>query len=404
MKRSTRSAGAIALSAAMLLCSACGASEESNGSSVTVQSSTSEQITTGAAAQPLTSEAASADVMTMNVGGSSFSVALEDNETVTALKELLPANLDMSELNGNEKYCYLDTELPSAPEKVGSIAAGDVMLYGDNCLVVFYKSFKSSYSYTRIGHIDDTAELEKALGSGGAAVSFSLNEKEDTQESDVLVAYFSRTGNTGKIAEYLIELTGADSYVINAAVPYSDDDIKYQDSGCRANKEQNDKSARPEIAEPIASIDSYDTILLGYPIWWGEEPRIIDTFLESYDFSDKTVIPFCTSASSGISVSEANIKALVPIGEQPGGRRFAASAKKEDVSEWLDLLGVKKKITEYTAQDLRAQSDFLLGKPVGAGLAGKQYDLDGDGAWTAFDLCLMRGLVKAPKSAGAEEI
>ena len=117
MKRSTRSAGAIALSAAMLLCSACGASEESTGSSVAVQSSTSEQITTGAAAQPLTSEAASADVMTMNVGGSSFSVALEDNETVTALKELLPANLDMSELNGNEKYCYLVQSCPQRPKR-----------------------------------------------------------------------------------------------------------------------------------------------------------------------------------------------------------------------------------------------------------------------------------------------
>lgn len=118
---------------------------------------------------------------------------------------------------------------------------------------------------------------------------------------------FSRTGNTEKIAEYLIELTDADSYVIEAAVPYTDDDIQYQDDNCRANKEQNDKTVRPEIADPISSIDSYDTIFLGYPIWWGQEPRIIDTFLESYDFSDKTVILFCTSGSSGIETSEKNI-------------------------------------------------------------------------------------------------
>lgn len=165
-----------------------------------------------------------------------------------------------------------------------------------------------------------------------------LKNPNTAYDNDTLVIYFSRTGNTEKIAEYLIDITNADSYVIEAAVPYSDADIKYQDDNCRANKEQNDKSVRPEIANPIASIDSYDTIFLGYPIWWGQEPRIIDTFLESYDFSDKTVIPFCTSASSGIATSEKNIKALVPIGNQLEGRRFSANATKEDVKAWYDTL------------------------------------------------------------------
>jgi len=165
-----------------------------------------------------------------------------------------------------------------------------------------------------------------------------LKNPNAAYDNDTLVIYFSRTGNTEKIAEYLIDITNADSYVIEAAVPYSDADIKYQDDNCRANKEQNDKSVRPEIANPIASIDSYDTIFLGYPIWWGQEPRIIDTFLESYDFSDKTVIPFCTSASSGIATSEKNIKALVPIENQLEGRRFSASATKEDVKAWYDTL------------------------------------------------------------------
>ena len=165
-----------------------------------------------------------------------------------------------------------------------------------------------------------------------------LKNPNTAYDNDTLVIYFSRTGNTEKIAEYLIDITNADSHVIEAAVPYSDADIKYQDDNCRANKEQNDKSVRPEIANPIASIDSYDTIFLGYPIWWGQEPRIIDTFLESYDFSDKTVIPFCTSASSGIATSEKNIKALVPIGNQLEGRRFSSGATKEDVKAWYDTL------------------------------------------------------------------
>ena len=166
---------------------------------------------------------------------------------------------------------------------------------------------------------------------------------EPATNNDTLVIYFSRTGNTEKIAEYLIELTDADSYIIKAAVPYTDADIKYQDDSCRANKEQNDKTVRPEIANPIESIESYDTIFLGYPIWWGQEPRIIDTFLESYDFSDKTVIPFCTSASSGIAASEKNIKALVPIGNQLEGKRFPASATKEDVKAWYDTLPLNEK-------------------------------------------------------------
>ena len=180
----------------------------------------------------------------------------------------------------------------------------------------------------------------------------------EAPQNDTIVVYFSRTGNTEKIAEYLIELTGAGSYEIEAAVPYSDADIAYGNSGCRANQEQNDKTVRPEIAEPIASLDGYDTVFLGYPIWWGEEPRIIDTFLESYDFSEKTVIPFCTSASSGISVSEKNIAELVPIGNQLTGRRFAASASKDSVKSWYDSLPLEteqKLILTVNGQELTAE-------------------------------------------------
>ncbi len=177
-------------------------------------------------------------------------------------------------------------------------------------------------------------------------------QPEQAAHGDTIVVYFSRTNNTEKIAQYLIDLTGADSYEIEAAMPYSDADINYSDSACRANQEQTDKSVRPEIADPIASLDGYDTVFLGYPIWWGQEPRIIDTFLESYDFSDKTVIPFCTSGSSGIATSEQQIASLVPIGEQLAGRRFAASATKEDVQAWYDTLPLAK---EETAMMLQIQ-------------------------------------------------
>lgn len=161
-------------------------------------------------------------------------------------------------------------------------------------------------------------------------------------QSTSIVVYFSRTGNTERIAEMLTALTGADSYVIEAAVPYTDDDIAYNVSGCRANVEQNDKTVRPAIAEPLDSLDGYDTVFLGYPIWWGEEPRIIDTFLETYDLSEKTVVPFCTSASSGIAASEHDIAALVPIGTQLPGKRFSATATQADVQAWYDTLDLPK--------------------------------------------------------------
>ncbi len=163
----------------------------------------------------------------------------------------------------------------------------------------------------------------------------------DDEQENTLVVYFSRTGNTEKIAEKIVDITGADVFEIEAKIPYTDEDIAYNNSSCRANQEQNDKNCRPEIAQSIDNFDSYDIVYLGFPIWWGEEPRIIDTFLESYDFSDKTVIPFCTSGSSGISTSERNIGELAEIGTQLEGRRFSENADSETVREWVDSLFVE---------------------------------------------------------------
>jgi len=181
--------------------------------------------------------------------------------------------------------------------------------------------------------------------------------KYSSSNSDTLVVYFSRTNNTEKIAEYLIESGNTDSYEIEAAVPYTDEDISYNNASCRANREQSDKTVRPEIADPIDSIDDYEVIYLGYPIWWGEEPRIIDTFLESYDFSDKIVIPFCTSGSNGISASEKNISNLVAIGNQLEGKRFPSNSTKESVGEWM-----KEKQSEIAEiKNNNAQYEFIKG-------------------------------------------
>ena len=166
-------------------------------------------------------------------------------------------------------------------------------------------------------------------------------------KSDTLVAYFSATGNTEKIAKHIVNITGADSYEIVPTIPYTAEDINYFNSNCRANQEQNDKTCRPEISNAVENMENYDVVYVGYPIWWGQEPRIIDTFMESYDFSDKTVIPFCTSGSSSITTSEKNIANLgVTIGNQLSGRRFSGSASEETVSEWISSLNLPDKTTE----------------------------------------------------------
>lgn len=109
----------------------------------------------------------------MTVGDETFAITLADTDAAREFASMLPMTLSMSELNGNEKYAYLDTSLPTSASRVGTISAGDLMLFGDECVVVFYESFSTSYSYTRLGTVDDPSGLAEALGSGSVAVTFS---------------------------------------------------------------------------------------------------------------------------------------------------------------------------------------------------------------------------------------
>ena len=112
------------------------------------------------------------ETMQMKIGNKEYSVVLQDNNTTKALQEILPMTIKMSEFNGNEKYYHFRETLPSKPEHIGQIKTGDIMLFGDDCLVVFYKDFKTTYSYTRIGHIENAADLEQMLGRGSVTVTF----------------------------------------------------------------------------------------------------------------------------------------------------------------------------------------------------------------------------------------
>lgn len=172
-------------------------------------------------------------------------------------------------------------------------------------------------------------------------VTPSPDEQQEPQadNSTILVAYFSRTGNTETVAGLIAEQLGADLYAITPAEAYPED---YQQA-LEIAQQQQDDDARPELADTDLDLSAYDTVFVGYPIWYGYEPMIIRTFLESYDFSGKTVIPFCTSGGSTISASEQSIAALIPQATLLEGITISGSSAADagaEVTSWLTDLGL----------------------------------------------------------------
>ena len=166
-------------------------------------------------------------------------------------------------------------------------------------------------------------------------------EPAPEEGTDVLVAYFSATGTTRPLAEYAAEILNADLYEIVPAEPYTAEDLDYGNSDSRTTREQNDPDARPAISGAVENMEQYDTVLLGYPIWHGQAPRIISTFLESYDFTGKTIVPFCTSHSSGIGSSASALESLTSGAQWVDGQRFPGSASQDTVAQWVDGLGLE---------------------------------------------------------------
>ena len=156
----------------------------------------------------------------------------------------------------------------------------------------------------------------------------------------ILVAYFSVTNNTEGIAQKLADGLGADLYEITPSKPYTDEDLDYGNSQSRSSAEMNDPSARPEISGSVENMEQYDVVLIGYPIWWGEAPRIMSTFIESYDFSGKTVAAFCTSASSGFGNSDSLLRSAAKGAKWLEGHRFSAGASADEVLAWADGLKI----------------------------------------------------------------
>ncbi len=192
-------------------------------------------------------------------------------------------------------------------------------------------------SLVACGNNAQTEPVAEAPSAEPAAEPESA-ESAPAEPSAVLVAYFSATGTTKGVAEKIAAITGSDLYEIIPAEPYSDADLNWNDRNSRSTMEQNDKDVRPEIGSEDVSLEGYTTVYLGFPIWWGEEPRILDTFVEKYSFEGITVIPFCTSGSSGIGQSGSNMEALAGSGTWLEGKRFGGSVSEADLQSWIESL------------------------------------------------------------------
>ena len=164
----------------------------------------------------------------------------------------------------------------------------------------------------------------------------------DTEETNALVVYFSATGNTEAAAGYIADALGADTFEITPAEPYTSDDLNWSDENSRVSREHEDPSLQTvELAETTPeNWDSYDTVFIGYPIWWGVAAWPVSSFVETNDFTGKTVIPFCTSSSSGLGDSGTLLEELAGTGEWLDGQRFRSSASETEVADWVTGLGL----------------------------------------------------------------
>lgn len=202
------------------------------------------------------------------------------------------------------------------------------------------------------GSIPQTISSSSSATENFSDTSSSASEAELPQQSSdpieqppgadaakILVAYFSATNTTEGVAQKIANCLNADLYEIMPEVPYTDADLNYHDDNSRSSIEMNDPGSRPAISGSVENMDEYDTVFLGYPIWWGEAPRILCTFVESYDLSGKTVVPFCTSGSSNIGSSASNLEKLTSGATWLSGTRLKGDISESDVTDWINGLG-----------------------------------------------------------------
>ena len=199
--------------------------------------------------------------------------------------------------------------------------------------IVILFSLLMMISFIACGNTADQAEQSSAGSS-------SQETSQEEQNVRTLVAYFSATNTTEGVAQHIAEGLNADLYEIVPEDPYTDADLDYNDDNSRSTVEMNDPDVRPEISGSVENMEQYDVVFIGYPIWWGEAPRIVSIFVERYDFSGKTIVPFCTSGGSGIGDSAENLQQLTDGAEWLDGQRLNGSDSQDAIMEWVNGLGL----------------------------------------------------------------
>ncbi|MBC8543338.1 MAG: flavodoxin [Clostridia bacterium] len=186
-------------------------------------------------------------------------------------------------------------------------------------------------------------ESSAATTEGDSTETSSETETDgDGTEGKTLVVYFSATGNTGRVAEVIAETTGGELFELEPVDPYTDEDLNYNDDNSRVSQEYADESLRNVelVADTVDDWQDVERVYIGYPVWWGIAAWPVNTFVEANDFTGKTVIPFCTSASSGLGDSGELLAELAGTGDWQEGMRFRSSVSEEDVVTWVESLGV----------------------------------------------------------------
>lgn len=185
-----------------------------------------------------------------------------------------------------------------------------------------------------------SADTSSSSVSSASDETSATTEESSTDLGNVLVVYYSATGNTERVANSIAEATGGDLFEIEPTEPYTDDDLNWNDESSRVSREYEDESLRdvPLVNTTVDGWDDYDTVFIGYPIWWGIAAWPMDGFVEANDFSDKTVIPFATSASSGMGQSGELLADLAGTGDWQDGMRFSSGAGDDEVQEWVETL------------------------------------------------------------------
>ena len=188
--------------------------------------------------------------------------------------------------------------------------------------------------------VPESAGVETA--GGAEADAAPAGEGDAAEPGGVLVVYYSATGNTEAVAGYIVEATGADTFCITPSDPYTEADLNWRDESSRVVYEHDNPDAQTVAltATEVPNWEDYDTVFLGYPIWWGEAAWPVSTFVAANDFTGKTVIPFCTSSSSGLGSSGELLAELAGTGDWQEGRRFRSGADESDVADWVRGLGL----------------------------------------------------------------